>query len=61
MGRKLRMKRQVRIGMFESNSSSTHTLHICSKDEFEKWQKGEVVFDRWNEEFITPKHKCNII
>lgn len=48
------MKRQIRTAMFESNSSSCHTLHICSKDEFEKWQKGEVVFDRWNEEFITP-------
>ena len=48
------MKRQVRYGTWETNSSSTHVLHICSKDEFEKWQNGEVIFDRWNEEFITP-------
>lgn len=47
------MKRQIRTAMFESNSSSCHTLHICSKDEFEKWKNGEVVYDEWNEVFAT--------
>lgn len=28
---------QVRQGVFETNSSSTHTLTICSKDDFDKW------------------------
>jgi hypothetical protein len=27
---------QVRQGVFETNSSSTHTLTICSKDDFDK-------------------------
>ena len=33
---------QVRQGVFETNSSSTHTLTICSKDDFDKWGRGEV-------------------
>lgn len=28
--------------MFETNSSSTHTLTICSKDDFDKCGRGEV-------------------
>lgn len=47
------MKKQIRMGMFESNSSSTHTLYICSKDDFERWEKGEVVFNERNEVFAT--------
>jgi hypothetical protein len=30
---------QVRQGVFETNSSSTHTLTICSKNDFDKWGK----------------------
>ena len=33
---------QVRQGVFETNSSPTHTLTICSKDDFDKWKHGEV-------------------
>ena len=47
------MKRQVRVGMWETNSSSTHTVCICSSDDFEKWKKGEVVYDEWTETFTT--------
>ena len=35
------MKKQIRIGVFESNSSSTHSLTIVSEDEFKKWKNGE--------------------
>lgn len=28
---------QVRQGVFETNSSSTHTLTICSKDDYDSW------------------------
>lgn len=47
------MKRQIRCGVFESNSSSTHTLTICSEAEFEAWRKGEVLFDRWSDKFVA--------
>ena len=38
--------RQVRIGTFETNSSSTHTLVIVSKEEYEKFKKGELLFSQ---------------
>lgn len=30
------MKRQIRLGVYETNSSSTHSLTICSEEEFEQ-------------------------
>lgn len=41
------MKRQVRIGVFETNSSMTHALTMCTDSEYRKWQNGEVYWDRW--------------
>jgi hypothetical protein len=35
------MKRQVRFGVWESNSSSTHSLTMVSNEEYEKWKNGE--------------------
>lgn len=37
------MKRQVRCGVFETNSSMTHALTICTEEEYEKWQNGELL------------------
>ena len=50
------MKRQVRAGVFETNSSSTHTLTICSKRDFERWKQGELLLDEWNNKFIAVKN-----
>lgn len=36
------MKRQIRQGVFETNSSSEHSLAIVSNDDFERWKKGEL-------------------
>lgn len=48
------MKRQVRRGVFETNSSSTHSLTMCSEEEFESWKRGEVLFQEYgNENFIS--------
>lgn len=44
------MKRQIRRGIFESNSSSTHSLTMCSEEEFEQWKNGELLFDEWGSE-----------
>lgn len=38
------MKRQIRLGVYETNSSSTHSLTICSEEEFEQWKNGELLF-----------------
>lgn len=37
------MKRQIRRGVFETNSSSTHSLTMCTKAEYDKWRNGEVL------------------
>lgn len=44
------MKRQIRRGVFETNSSSTHSLTMCSEEEFEQWKNGELLFDEWGSE-----------
>lgn len=48
------MKRQVRRGVFETNSSSTHSITICSKSEFEAWKRGELLYDMYDENLIDP-------
>ena len=48
------MKKIVRQNVFESNSSSTHSLAICTKETFEKWRNGELLFDRWEQVFKEP-------
>ena len=30
----------IRLGTFETNSSSTHSMVICSEEEYEKWANG---------------------
>ncbi len=47
------MKRQIRRGVFETNSSSVHSLTMCSDDDFQKWKDGEVLFRKWEKEFVT--------
>lgn len=36
------MLRQIRRGVFETNSSSVHSLTIASKEEFDKFKAGEL-------------------
>lgn len=31
------MKMQIRQGVFETNSSSVHSLTMCSSEEYKKW------------------------
>ena len=39
---------QVRRGVFETNSSSTHSITFANKSEFDNWKNGEVYFnDCW--------------
>ena len=37
------MKRQIRRSCFETNSSSTHSLTMCLKSDYDRWIKGEVL------------------
>lgn len=45
------MKKQIRHGVFETNSSSTHSLTICNEEKFEAWKRGEILFNSWSENF----------
>jgi hypothetical protein len=47
------MKKQIRRGVFETNSSSVHTLTMCSGEEYKKWENGEVLFWRDADTFST--------
>lgn len=38
----VKMKTQIRKGTFESNSSSVHSLVMCNKSDYDKWEKGEL-------------------
>lgn len=47
------MKRQVRIGVFETNSSMTHSLTICTAEDYDRWEKGELLLDRYSDKFVN--------
>lgn len=44
--------KQIRYGVFETNSSSTHSICICTQEEYNKWQSGEMIYDYYNEKII---------
>ena len=44
--------KQIRLGVFETNSSSTHSLTICGKAEFEAWKMGEKYLDAYKDKLV---------
>lgn len=53
--------RIVRFGVFETNSSSTHSMIIMSKEEKSKWKNGELFRCRYGDRFIEKKDADKII
>ena len=53
--------RVIRLGVFETNSSSTHTMIIMPEDEYKKWKSGELLRYRWDDKFITREENDKII
>ena len=47
--------RTIRIGTFETNSSSTHSITMCMESDFLKWKNGEMYWDSWNNKLVTKK------
>ena len=45
------MKRQVRRGVFETNSSSVHSITMCSSEEYQKWIDGKLLYWRDKKKF----------
>ena len=46
------MKIQVRKGVFETNSSSVHSLTLVTGSDYDKWEKGELIYDRWRQKLV---------
>ncbi len=51
--RENKMKRIIRKNVFETNSSSTHSLVFCTDEEYEKLKNGEMFIKCWNDELVT--------
>lgn len=46
------MKEKIRFGIFETNSSSTHSMTMCTKEDYNKWAKGEKILDKWEHKLV---------
>lgn len=44
---------KVRRSVFETNSSSTHSITMCTKDQYQDWKDGNVYWSRWSRKFVT--------
>lgn len=47
------MKFTIRRAVFETNSSSVHSLSMASGDEYERFKNGELYIDRYHLDFCT--------
>jgi len=45
--------KQIRRGVFETNSSSTHSLSIVSMEEWEAFKRGELIMNRDSDSLCT--------
>lgn len=43
----------IRKNVFETNSSSTYSLIMCSAEEYAELKKGKLLIDRYAEEIVT--------
>lgn len=43
----------IRKRVFETNSSSTHSICICTDEEFKSWGNNDIFWDRYKDKFIT--------
>lgn len=43
----------IRKGVFETNSSSTHSICIGTSEEFHAWERNEIFWSRYERKFIT--------
>ena len=63
--------KQIRRNVFETNSSSTHSLTMCSKNEYDMWESGKVYLNESggygsnsiykNKQFVTREEAIDIL
>ena len=44
---------KVRKSTFETNSSSTHSITMCTSSQYDQWKNGELYWARWSDCFVT--------
>ena len=51
--------KQIRQNVFETNSSSTHSITMCMRSDYNRWVAGDLVWSRWSDKLveITPDVK----
>ena len=49
------MGKLIRRNVFETNSSNTHSLTLCSKNNYDRWANGEIFFSPWYDTFVEDK------
>lgn len=47
------MKIQIRRSIFETNSSSVHSITMVSGSEYDKWKNGELLYDKDSKILVT--------
>ena len=45
----------IRMGLFETNSSSTHSLVVMTKKQYNEWNNGGIFFKIQDEKFHKPE------
>jgi len=53
--------KQIRRSVFETNSSSVHSLTMCSGEEYQKWENGEILFWKWEGKFGTKEEMIKML
>lgn len=44
---------KIRRGVFETNSSSTHSITMCTNEEYQKFLKGELYISECNDKLLS--------
>lgn len=53
------MKIQIRSGVFETNSSSVHTITMCKSDDFEDWVNNKKLYHEGINKFLPIDEAIN--
>lgn len=51
------MKLQIRRGVFETNSSSVHSITMCSEEKYREWIDGKVLYQEYGDEGFVDAEK----
>lgn len=55
------MNTTIRRGVFETNSSSTHSITILSQEDYDKWRDEDLFYDEDEEKFYTREEVYDLI